>query len=378
MATFTPQVEKAVNYNVVCRVANKATPLTLNVKGEGYALRSGLLLEVADGALVELAPQGDNAVDFGQVRLRSGWSQAAIVWHAVACWSNPSLQVLYVQLGAPTLLHSPSYSQVIINDRAVRALHLVNSSVVNFDFAWDLGPNPRLSLKPERGVVPQGERVVCKLAYLPHAPDSLCGYKVACQVRHALWHGCLLHSQVIRSARMCPPGSLCLSIRSCVEPCIQQKASQPTRLWPRAPTPIQVVNGPKYQLVLHGTGYRPRLNLSFHSHDFGPVHVWRPGMEAAVAVLRAKNDDAQPVSFEVLWGDREHLAVSERQHVWTLRVGLKVCLTTTSGTLVPLLACGATIPARHPAPSVLMHQRLIFHPPPGGLRVSGDAARREP
>lgn len=72
----------------------------------------------------------------------------------------------------------------------------------------------------------------------------------------------------------------------------------------------QVVNGPKYQLTLHGAGYKPRLHLSFMSFDFGLVHVWRPGMATSVALLHARNDDTQPVSFEVLWGDKEHLAVS--------------------------------------------------------------------
>lgn len=71
-----------------------------------------------------------------------------------------------------------------------------------------------------------------------------------------------------------------------------------------------MVNGPKFALSLHGAGYKPRLHLSFTSHDFGPVHVWRPGMQAAVSVLRARNDEAQAVSFEVLWGDKEYLAVS--------------------------------------------------------------------
>lgn len=73
-----------------------------------------------------------------------------------------------------------------------------------------------------------------------------------------------------------------------------------------------MVNGAKYQLVLQGTGYRPRLNLSFHSRDFGPVHVWRRGMEPAVAVLHARNDDSQPVSFEVMWGDRDYLTVRQQ------------------------------------------------------------------
>jgi len=39
------------------------------------------------------------------------------------------------------------------------------------------------------------------------------------------------------------------------------------------------------------------------------VHVWRQGMAPATAVLQARNDDTQPVSFEVMWGDREHLTV---------------------------------------------------------------------
>jgi hypothetical protein len=67
VATFAPRAEKDINFNVAARVRSKPTPLSLNVKGEGYALRSALLLEMADGALTELAAQGGNPVDFGQV-----------------------------------------------------------------------------------------------------------------------------------------------------------------------------------------------------------------------------------------------------------------------------------------------------------------------
>ena len=68
MATFAPRAEKALNYNIVARVRSKPTPLSLNVKGEGYALRSAMSMEMADGALTELGAGGDNPVDFGQVR----------------------------------------------------------------------------------------------------------------------------------------------------------------------------------------------------------------------------------------------------------------------------------------------------------------------
>ena len=68
VAVFTPNCDRAINYNVACRVRGKPTPLSINVKGEGYSLSASLALEMADGRMVELAPTGDNAVDFGQVR----------------------------------------------------------------------------------------------------------------------------------------------------------------------------------------------------------------------------------------------------------------------------------------------------------------------
>lgn len=73
--------------------------------------------------------------------------------------------------------------QVIINDRVIRALHLVNSGTVNFDFVWDLGAHKQLGIRPEAGSVPTGERLVCELDYHPTAVDKLDGCKATCQVR---------------------------------------------------------------------------------------------------------------------------------------------------------------------------------------------------
>jgi hydrocephalus-inducing protein len=66
-ATFSPAEERTYNYNVVCRVAKKPTKLTLNVKGEGYAIHDALLLEGRDGSATPLAPRNINPIDFGQV-----------------------------------------------------------------------------------------------------------------------------------------------------------------------------------------------------------------------------------------------------------------------------------------------------------------------
>ncbi|KXZ49496.1 hypothetical protein GPECTOR_21g722 [Gonium pectorale] len=197
-ATFTPRLERDINYNVLCTVKNKPTRLALNIKGEGTAIHESLQLEDADGSTVVLAPRQPNAVDFGQV---------------------------------------------LVNERCVKALALVNSGQTNFNFIWDVGTNPRIGISPESGMVPRGERLVCELAYNPHGPDKLRDYKVSCQV----------------------------------------------------------VNGPKYTLLLNGVGHKPRLDLSWFNHDFGLQPVWQPGMAPAVKTLRLRNDDSQPIAVDPHW-----------------------------------------------------------------------------
>jgi hypothetical protein len=49
------------------QVANKPTRLSLNVKGEGYAIHQQLQLEDGLGGCQVLAPQAASHLDFGQV-----------------------------------------------------------------------------------------------------------------------------------------------------------------------------------------------------------------------------------------------------------------------------------------------------------------------
>ena len=55
-ASYRPDGETLVNYTVACRIARKPTALTLNVKGEGYAVHEHLCLETPEGKEVELSP----------------------------------------------------------------------------------------------------------------------------------------------------------------------------------------------------------------------------------------------------------------------------------------------------------------------------------
>jgi hydrocephalus-inducing protein len=52
---YKPQAEMAVNYTAVCNVKHKPTALTINVKGEGYAVHEELYLEAADGSEMPLS-----------------------------------------------------------------------------------------------------------------------------------------------------------------------------------------------------------------------------------------------------------------------------------------------------------------------------------
>ena len=52
---YRPRAEVPVNYTSVCNVKHKPTPLTLNVKGEGYAVHEELHLQAADGSVFPMS-----------------------------------------------------------------------------------------------------------------------------------------------------------------------------------------------------------------------------------------------------------------------------------------------------------------------------------
>lgn len=151
----------------------------------------------------------------------------------------------------PSAPNPVDMGRVLINERAVKQVSIVNSGNVNLEFQWNTGENPRVAVKPDSGKVRKGERFVCELSYSPHRPESLENYLVSCQI----------------------------------------------------------LNGHKYALRLKGEGHKPRLNLSWYQHDFGPAYMHEPGMPETTAVLRARNDDQHEISFNFLFEDKPHLKV---------------------------------------------------------------------
>jgi hydrocephalus-inducing protein len=80
----------------------------------------------------------------------------------------------------------------------------------------------------------------------------------------------------------------------------------------------QIVNGPRYTLLLNGKGHKPRLDLSFLSHDFGPCPLWQPGMTAASKPLRLTNHDSQPVAVDPQFSEALMAAGAAAADVWAL------------------------------------------------------------
>ena len=65
--SFTATEQKEVNFNVLCHVKKKTSPLTLNVKAEGYAMNTQLVCEDSQGNKVELTSKGTNRINLGMV-----------------------------------------------------------------------------------------------------------------------------------------------------------------------------------------------------------------------------------------------------------------------------------------------------------------------
>ena len=53
-AVFMPTSEKVINYTIVCNVRKKPTRLTLNVKGEGYAIHESVCMDIPGASEITL------------------------------------------------------------------------------------------------------------------------------------------------------------------------------------------------------------------------------------------------------------------------------------------------------------------------------------
>ena len=82
--TFAPTSAAPTNFNVMCTIKKKPTQLSLNVKGEGYAVHDSLQIQGADG-LVDLSSDSPNYLDFGQVGCHDTLTQFLVLCTRCSC-----------------------------------------------------------------------------------------------------------------------------------------------------------------------------------------------------------------------------------------------------------------------------------------------------
>jgi hydrocephalus-inducing protein len=121
---------------------------------------------------------------------------------------------------------------------------------------------------------------------------------------------------------------------------------------------------PRYTMALTGRGHKPKLDLSFMSHDFGVCHVHQHGMAPNTAVLRARNDDTQDISFDFVYDNKEHLQVDCGPTVLAPGQQKEIAITFRPQVIPP--------PSTGPAPVDVCYLfgEVLGHRPPGLLLVA--------
>ncbi|EDV21657.1 uncharacterized protein TRIADDRAFT_30117, partial [Trichoplax adhaerens] len=131
--SYTPKMEKEVNFNVICRIKKKLAPLTINIKAEGFTMQAQLLCENADGDSIEFLPQKLNQINFDEVD---------------------------------------------VNEKTMRQLNVVNNGKFNFNFNWEFIINRNrlqqhnaaleaLTINPDAGQLQHNQRKKCVLTFCP-------------------------------------------------------------------------------------------------------------------------------------------------------------------------------------------------------------------
>ncbi|CCW61635.1 unnamed protein product [Phytomonas sp. EM1] len=135
--------------------------------------------------------------------------------------------------------------RVQLDTCAIRRFVLSNNGHHPFNFKVLAPPNyPSVSLENCEGVVPAKESTAITLTYRPTAEETLQRYKMR----------------------------------------------------------FRIADRPAYQVILHGTGYVPKIHLSFTSYNFGPrfITMYNPNHEVTTT-LNVSNTDREPISVQLVF-----------------------------------------------------------------------------
>lgn len=145
---FSPAEEKFHNFNLICNVRKKPTHMTLNLKGEGYAVHTKLMLTE------ESSGEGEGAGEREMVESKRG--------------------VNYVDFGS-----------VHLNEKVIKKLSIANTGKFNCDYGWTRSSNnPMLQIQGGKtnGSLKKGSRIEFTLEFAPVAETALDGTTLTCVI----------------------------------------------------------------------------------------------------------------------------------------------------------------------------------------------------
>uniref|UniRef100_A0A2C9K9X8 HYDIN/VesB/CFA65-like Ig-like domain-containing protein n=1 Tax=Biomphalaria glabrata TaxID=6526 RepID=A0A2C9K9X8_BIOGL len=129
---FAPKTEKEVNFNLKCNIPHKKSPLTLNVKAEGYQMNSILLCEDSTLNRIELSERGINQINFGEVRpffVHAFSLQMPFEFGVYLCFQMPFEFGVYLCFQMPfehgiclSVINGPTYNLSIIGQSVTPGL----------------------------------------------------------------------------------------------------------------------------------------------------------------------------------------------------------------------------------------------------------------
>ncbi|KAF0682818.1 Aste57867_25117 [Aphanomyces stellatus] len=129
---FAPLEEKLYNFNLNCHIKRKPSRLSLNIKGEGYAIHDLVVLQEDEGAYgaMPMEPNTVQSIDFGVVR---------------------------------------------VNEKLRKTLVIANTGKFNFEFnlSWASPSHPMVHIEPMNGTVRKNDKVKCALMFAPTLETSL-------------------------------------------------------------------------------------------------------------------------------------------------------------------------------------------------------------
>eukprot|EP01135_Chromosphaera_perkinsii_P007876 Nk52_evm68s1020 gene=Nk52_evmTU68s1020 len=152
---FTPKGEKEFNFNVTCIVKKKPTPLAVNVKGEGYAIRDSMFIEGENGKLIELFPGTTNSIDFKDVQVK---------------------------------------------ERSIKQFTIINSGKFNFGYTWKLDESNYISISPETGTIPKNERQLVDIVFQPSHKINIRNLSGSCKITNGRTYNFSINAEASQPA----------------------------------------------------------------------------------------------------------------------------------------------------------------------------------